>query len=463
MTEPILDGQILPVVPATAASTLSDNGLGLFQNYPKLVNTSELSLEQCGKEFSWPAWESHVLTRTQPVIQKQCELLWVGDNEEVDTVSAQIENWTNQVSDESFLSEYLSSCAAIQTEFTNFYVSEMEKNFPIAFLMNVHVDPQQIARFLKSIYRSTNVYCLHVDLKSPPTMLRSMQKLADCLPNVILAKKRYNVQYSTIDQVDALRSCYKELLKVDVQWKYAVNLCGRELPLKTNREIVQMLMDMEGVNVANPGVSLKDPRVLYFIRRRVLHQMKRVPIVHMTTAPLGPLPGGITAYKNNTFIAATRDFVKYLFEDDLANDFYLFLRDVQSPDEEYFSTLNHLPEAPGSLHQLEAKGLTNKLPQVSASFWFSGLKNSIARIPIVGKLLLPHPICKQSHQVHGMCVAGIRDLSTIKHVLMDAGNVMFFNKFMQSFDPVVMDCAEQNLIERNRQEFLADCKLLEAS
>ena len=103
----------------------------------------------------------------------------------------------------------------------------------------------------------------------------------------------------------------------------------------------------------------------------------------------------------------------------------------------------------------------NELPEVSASFWFVYWQDLMSKLPIIGKSL--RSTCERRYAVHGVCIASIWDLPNVKHMLMEGDRpAMFFNKYFDDFDHVVMDCAEWNLIERNKQEFLADCKLLES-
>ena len=429
----------------------------LFQNYPNIKNTTSLSLNDCGYIPDWPVWGSGLLTKVYPSIEKDCQLLWDGDMKEINKIQRRLTQWRNGVSDNKFLSSYLLNCSVISAEFNSFYVSQVEKEFPLAFLLNVHTAPQQIVRFIKAIYRPHNIYCIHVDTNLSTTFKEIIKKLSACLPNVIIPRKTYNIMYATIDQVDAIRSCYGELLNTNVQWKYAINLCGRELPLKTNRELVVMLKGMQNVNIVDPGVSLQDIHLSYQIRRRGIHKLSRNPSPHFTNDPLGPVPHNINLYKNNTFIAATREFVNFLLHDDKAFDFYLFSRDMKYADEQYFTSLNRLPEAPGGYHQLVANGMENNLLYVSVSYWVEGLFEVLPAI--VSKYVSANERCYNKLTYHSVCLASCADLYTIKHDFMDSGQVMFFNKYFEDYDHVVMDCLEETLIEHNIMEFMKDCKL----
>lgn len=423
--------------------------------HKKHLKNTVITMDLCSKNFSWPAWENRRVTELMPPVKADCDKLWKGSESEIELVKKRLENWENIVLDNVFIRDYLTDCEMMQQDFMNFYTSEEEKQFPIAYLMNVHTDLQQIVRFLKVIYRPHNAYCIHVDKKSTPTFHKGMAALVKCLPNIQLAKNTYDVLYETIDQVDALRSCYSELVHSDIKWKYALNLCGRELPLMTNREIVKLLKDMKGANVVNPGIYIQDSHVNFDIRRRVLHRIKRTPITHFTTEPLGPVPHDIPVYKNTTFAALMPKFVDFLLKNHKANDFYHFLRDTKYPDEQYFTSLNRLPEAPGGYHLLVKHNLLETLPQVSIAYWTSAASFNLLPHQLFNTLY-PNARCRGGYSIHSVCVVGVTDLP---HLAIDREqlNAMFFNKYIPDQDHVVMDCMEQDLLNRNRKEFLLDC------
>ena len=53
--------------------------------------------------------------------------------------------------------------------------------------------------------------------------------------------------YAHHSLMQAQLNCMDDLLKrPNGSWKYVINLCGREVPLKTNREIVESLAKLKG-------------------------------------------------------------------------------------------------------------------------------------------------------------------------------------------------------------------------
>ncbi len=63
----------------------------------------------------------------------------------------------------------------------------------------------------------------------------------------------------------------------------------------------------------------------------------------MTWTEKGPAPDGFLIAKGSTHIAATRGFVQYVVNTHKAHALLEWMRDIRSPDEHYFPTLNHNP------------------------------------------------------------------------------------------------------------------------
>jgi len=68
-------------------------------------------------------------------------------------------------------------------------------------------------RLLRSIYHPQNLYCVHVDKKSPREFLEGVKKLSRCFPNVFVATKLSEVYYSHWSRVEADINCFEDLVK----------------------------------------------------------------------------------------------------------------------------------------------------------------------------------------------------------------------------------------------------------
>ena len=127
-----------------------------------------------------------------------------------------------------------------------FPTSQEELDFPIAFSILMYKNVQQFERLLRTIYRPNNYYCVHVDFKIDDADFRAVRAITDCLPNVFLASKRYNVYWGHISLLYAELTCMRDLLKYS--WRYLINLSGQMYPLHSNKFIVQFAKSLNGSN-----------------------------------------------------------------------------------------------------------------------------------------------------------------------------------------------------------------------
>ena len=143
------------------------------------------------------------------------------------------------------------NCSWIREEFSNnYFVTDAERDFPIAYAININKFPHQIFRFLKVIYRPHNLYCLHYDSKTDLMTKQIMLNLASCLGNVIIPRKTENVYWGWYTLEETYLSCFSDLMLARelYPWRYVITLCGKELPLRTNAEIVSMLEPLNGTS-----------------------------------------------------------------------------------------------------------------------------------------------------------------------------------------------------------------------
>jgi Core-2/I-Branching enzyme len=128
-------------------------------------------------------------------------------------------------------------------------VTEEELRFPVAFSLLTYDNMEQTMRLLRLIYRPHNLYCLHVDAKSPPSMHRTARRAVSCIKNVVLAAPAIEVSWGTVSVLEAELLCARKLLESkSVGWKYFINLVGRDFPLRTNLELVRILKAYNGTN-----------------------------------------------------------------------------------------------------------------------------------------------------------------------------------------------------------------------
>ena len=148
------------------------------------------------------------------------------------------------VSDEGFLQKTV-NCTWVREYFSNnLYTTKLEESFPIAFTFLIHNSAHLVIRLLKLLYRPHNQYCIAIDKKSNVSFINIFSNIAKCLDNIHVASKLLEVKLGHISIIQSQMQCYLDLLKVrkkqavEQRWKYVINLCGKELPLNSNHELI---------------------------------------------------------------------------------------------------------------------------------------------------------------------------------------------------------------------------------
>ncbi|XP_067608080.1 N-acetyllactosaminide beta-1,6-N-acetylglucosaminyl-transferase isoform X3 [Pseudorca crassidens] len=326
------------------------------------------------------------------------------------------ENALKTALSESTCYEYIA-----QSQYITEALSEEEAGFPLAYMMTVHKDFGTFERLFRAIYMPQNVYCVHVDEKATDPFKDAVKQLLSCFPNAFLASKMEPVVYGGISRLQADLNCIKDLAGSEVPWKYAINTCGQDFPLKTNREIVQYLKGFKGKNIT-PGVLPPDHAIG---RTKYVHQellSKRNSYMIKTAKLKTPPPHNMTIYFGTAYVALTREFANFVLQDQRALDLLSWSKDTYSPDEHFWVTLNRIPGVPGSMPNASWAG------NLRAVKWFD--------------MEDKHGGC-HGHYVHGICIYGNGDLKWLIN-----SSSLFANKFELTTYPLTVECLELRLRER---------------
>ncbi|XP_066448595.1 beta-1,3-galactosyl-O-glycosyl-glycoprotein beta-1,6-N-acetylglucosaminyltransferase 3-like [Eleutherodactylus coqui] len=361
---------------------------------------------------------------------KNCSKIISGDLDEVK--KTQIDNLivTNRrvlATDKDYL-ELTKDCTNFKKlkKYVTFSLSDKERNYPIAYSMVIHENIEMFERLLRSIYMPQNVYCIHVDMKSSETFFEAVKAISSCLPNVFVASKRELVVYASWSRVQADLNCMEDLLKSSVAWKYVINTCGTDFPLKTNAEIVKALKLLNGKN------NMESERPPSYKKRRWEYEFTIVDsIVKQTKIKKKPPPINIPIFSGNAYVVLTRDFVQSLFKNSIAKKFLEWANDTFSPDEYIWATLHRLPEMPGSVpsHIKYDKSDLNALARLVKWVGLGGDMEQGA----------PYPACSGKYR-RQVCVYGTGDL----HWLAQQHH-FFANKFDPRVDDHAIQCLEEYL------------------
>jgi hypothetical protein len=345
--------QTLATSPINASVTIDTESGPIDQDSRSTENLMySIDLQQ------FKSWKQGVVTLLEPEIPRNCAALFTGTNQtEIRRVTEANQNWNSSEYDQKFANLYLDSedCEEIRAEFEgNFYTSDEERSFPLAFSLNVHTDPHQIIRFLKYIYRPHNAYCIHYDQKSSTEIKKVIDALSKCLRNVIVPEKIVSIVYGCYPILDAQLSCMSALLKLrrSIPWKYVTTLCGKELPLRTNREMVRFLKGMkERPVVYTSEFSTQDyAQKLHFTSIDTVKNMCKF----ISGSQSKPVPYGMKLFKTMAYFSLTPKFADFVVYSSEARALYEFVKPIRSPEEAFYGTLLHFWI--NSKSELEEKG-----------------------------------------------------------------------------------------------------------
>ena len=218
----------------------------------------------------------------------------------------------------------------------HYYVAKHEREFPLAFSLNVYNSPYQILRFLKVIYRPHNVYCIHYDQKSSDYFKKLIIYISACLPNIIVPRKIENVVRSWHTVVDAQMNCMEDLYKLrhKFPWKYVITLCGKEVPLRTNREMVDTLQKLNGTSAVRLSHNL--PHEYRYWKFK--HSLKENKVVKQNQS-LAPPPFNLIIAKSLAYFGLSQVFVRFILYNETAIKIRKFMDETKIPEEHYIATL----------------------------------------------------------------------------------------------------------------------------
>ncbi|RMC19256.1 hypothetical protein DUI87_03862 [Hirundo rustica rustica] len=254
------------------------------------------------------------LTKEDPISNVNCTKIIEGDIEEIQKVQLEALSVSFKKRPRLTTDDYINmtaDCASFTK--TRKYIMEPlsneEAEFPIAYSIVVYHKIEMLDRLLRSIYTPQNFYCIHVDKKSPESFFAAVKGIVSCFDNVFISSQLESVVYASWSRVQADINCMKDLYRRSSNWKYLINLCGMDFPIKTNQEIVEKLKALKGEN------SLETEKCLFI---------------------------------KNAYFVVSRSFVEYVLENSKILKFIEWAKDTYSPDEYLWATIQRIPEVPGA-------------------------------------------------------------------------------------------------------------------
>ncbi|KAK3589278.1 hypothetical protein CHS0354_008341 [Potamilus streckersoni] len=206
-----------------------------------LVANQSLSFNKPDHDIFWKS-------RKVPLVN--CRKLFDGDQSEMKKAYNLMKANNSR---RTIFQEYLSiseSCESFRE--TRGYImsplTSLEDSFPLAYSILMYRDVYQVERLLRTIYRPQNIYCIHVDSKAKKDVKYTMKKISSCFDNVFIASQSFDVRWGTMTVIEPEMICMRDILEKNKRWKYFINLTGQEFPLRTNFELVKILMAYDGAN-----------------------------------------------------------------------------------------------------------------------------------------------------------------------------------------------------------------------
>ncbi|XP_044051470.1 beta-1,3-galactosyl-O-glycosyl-glycoprotein beta-1,6-N-acetylglucosaminyltransferase-like isoform X2 [Siniperca chuatsi] len=312
-------------------------------------------------------------------------------------------------------------------------LSQEEEDFPLAYSIVVHHKVQNFERLLRAIYAPQNIYCIHVDKKSETSVFSAIKAITSCFPNVFMASQTVSVVYSAWSRVQADLNCMADLYNVSKKWKYFINLCGQDFPLKTNLEIVRALRSLKG------GNSLESEKLPGEKKWRISNVHQIVDGKIQTGKAKEPPPFNLPILSGNAYIVVNRGYIRSVLEDNRVLALIEWAKDTYSPDEFLWATIQRIPGVPGSTWPNPKYDMTdiNAIARLVKWQWHEGPQGSLEAV---------YPKCQGNH-VRAICVYGAGDLQW-----MLEQHHLIANKFDTDTDAIVVYCLEKYL----RQKALAE-------
>ena len=375
------------------------------------------------------AWDRGYVTSVEPEVAVNCSRVISGDEREINRTMSLVSGWRNALTDEALMRK-MQNCSWLRDSFSNnLYNSKLERSFPIAFTFVVYDNPQQVLRLLRLLYRPQNSYCIHCDAKSPHKAF--FRKIASCFENIIIPSKLINVVWGKETIMEAQMSCMTDLVKFRAKekykWKYVINLCGKELPLMTNREMVKRLINLNGSSsIMAHKLTARE------FEYRMKKSVKNYSLKLLQLAP--PSFNDSAFYKSSSYNAISVKFARFLVFNRTMRKFREFFKMCRYSEEHFYATVYMLPHVPGGYD----KHIDHYF-YIAKAFWFKPeRKNSITCLGTV---------------VHNICIITAVDLPKVVKVHVQQPNSLFHNKYFMELDHTVMKCMEERIVTLNRLEY----------
>uniref|UniRef100_A0A914HT40 Uncharacterized protein n=1 Tax=Globodera rostochiensis TaxID=31243 RepID=A0A914HT40_GLORO len=275
-----------------------------------------------------------------------------------------------------------------------------------------------------------NWYCYSVDHKSNNKFHMRLKQLSECLPNVVVSTRKWNIDSAGHNMTRALLDCLHLLTVPEKRWEYVALLQNHDVAIKTNREMVQIY---RWLNEAN------DVEVTWLPRGRVNESLDwsfdAIGLFRNASRNLLDVEGFppklvfSKGYMESSLSRKMAEFIVY--ELDLTETVRRLESGDFGIDEIHVPTLHAADalQAPGGFTRdcLERKGGPFRVQHITrAGIWYDVKK------------------CGSGHMRHEVCIFGMEDLAD----KMAVWPHLFANKLMPQFDFGALLCWWEKMHQR---------------
>lgn len=297
---------------------------------------NEPEIEESYVNFQWCPARFDI---SPNVSDLDCAALFSGDKLAIDSAK----NWTSPCSfNDSTMMNMTENCSDLKRDF-RFYPYrrssdderiQKETEYPLAFVVLVAQNAEQVVRLFQTIYRPWNLYCLAYDNDTEHEFKRTMHNLDKCYKNIVMPNTFVNVSWGGFSILQTTMNCLKVLQdSKNYKWRYVQIMSWNDFPLKTNFETVEIMQILNGTQDAELSEGQTE-RFRQFYIEAALDESKKFMKKSLP-------PGNMVIYKGSMAVTLSRDFVRFLFENPIAKEFYNWSQTMRIAEEQFFSTLVH--------------------------------------------------------------------------------------------------------------------------
>lgn len=206
----------------------------------------------------------------------------------------------------------------------------------IAYLILAHRYPDQFKRMFKSIYHPNNHYLIHIDKRSEPYIHNEIQDFIRQYSNVRILESK-NALWGGYSLVDAELRGIKELLSMNEDWEFFINLSAQDFPLQSQKDIQNYLQQYKGTDFIKVADQEK-------IRPDTLHRIENYVSeigdeIISEPAIKRDFLKDITPYIGNQWMILSRKFCDFVTFAPEVDKFKTFYANTLIADEGFFQTV----------------------------------------------------------------------------------------------------------------------------